>query len=441
MDLVGNPTIIPDSINGMDVSVAKTWFLTNGGDRGLDVEIAEAATSDDGLLQCFLLIVMHWAPLETVPPLKDMIECEGFLGLNRPGATRRKCSQWSLWNGADLSKKIGVIAKDIRSKKFPFARQAYRIGVTITDPDFSPLMDSHVSEVKICMYLNILKAVGSSGCTIATARRFVAAVDRFIIARASGYVSAPEEAASFSVEGAGADAPWSKCGDRTGGLWRSFIVQQYNLHCNTGNAASRLIDFPGVGGCAGLVLVHLVILEDLYPDLGYALEIGWKLNTSPDSVCCNKDQALVVLQRVIEDPLSAILNPSVESGKTLREECSVVRARFLANTSTSVKEYSSLHESDYMDAGNIAMFFGRKLQRQFYVRRIVSKRDGGEADAVYPFPNFMEGSFVIEHFYAKRIEGEEDLRDWRWQIAYMAGVGSGHTCLLVDASPGVDLFA
>ena len=86
MDLVGNPTIIPDSINGMDVSVAKTWFLTNGGDRGLDVEIAEAATSDDGLLQCFLLIVMHWAPLETVPPLKDMIECEGFLGLNRPGA-------------------------------------------------------------------------------------------------------------------------------------------------------------------------------------------------------------------------------------------------------------------------------------------------------------------------------------------------------------------
>jgi hypothetical protein len=327
---------------------------------------------------------------------------------------------------------------------FSFETQAFRIGVTVTDPDFETLLSEHCGLVKTCMYLHILKAVGNGGFTTATARRFVAAVDRFIIARASGvnFEDYKDEPASLTVVGAEGNEPWSDCGERTGGEWRAFVVSQYNSSCDTGNAASLLVDFPGAGGCAGLVLIHLVILEKLYPELQYELEANWKVTTDPYHVCFDKSQALAVLKKVIEDPVSAFLNPSVESGMTLREECSVMLDRFKASPSTHVREYSSLNVSDYMDAGNIAMFFGRKLERQFYVRRIVSKNGGGEADTVLLYPNFMEeGTFTINNAYAKNIGGEFDKRDWRWQIAYMTGVGSGHTCLLVDNSPGVDLFA
>lgn len=444
MEFVGGNVAIPGVINGVDVSSVVAWFTSNGGERGMDVEISAAAESSEHFLSLFMLVVMHWAPLERIVKLREMVEFGSFMGSRQEGATRHKVqqAQWSIMNGDDFNRKINAIAKNILNQDFPFATQAYRIGVTITDPDFDQLIQRHCGLLKSCLYLHILKSVGSSGQTIATARRYIAAVDKFLVARASGVnIRSLSDETSSLATGAGAAAPWSNCAGRTGGDWRSFVVQHFNAHCDTGNAASRLIDFPGVGGCAGLVLVHLVVLERLYPEVEYELPPNWMSVTSSSGVCFEKSQALLVLQSVIDDPLSAILNPSVESGRTLREECTVMLERFRDNASTDANVYSSLNVNDYMDAGNIAMFMGRKLGQQMYVRRVVSKNGGGEADTVLPFPNFMEtGSFTISHTIAKYM-GEDAPRDWRWQIVYMCGVGSGHTCLLVDTSAGEDLFA
>lgn len=444
MELVGSDVDIPGVINGVDVSAVVSWFTSNGGERGMDVEISAAAESSEHFLYLFGVVAMHWAPLEKIAHLKEMVEYDSFMGSRQEGATRHKVKgpQWSMMDGNAFNSKINTIAKDILNQRFPFAAQAYRIGVTITDPSFEQLIQKHCGLLKACLYLHILKSVGSSGQTIATARRYIAAVDKFLVARASGVdISSLSDETSSLASGADAAAPWSNCADRTGGEWRSFVVQHFNAHCDTGNAASRLIDFPGVGGCAGLVLVHLVILESLYPELGLELPTHWMSVTCSSGVCFEKGQAQLVLQSVIDDPLSAILNPSVESGRTLREECTVMLASFKSNASDDVCVYSSLNVNDYMDAGNIAMFMSRKLEQQMYVRRVVSKNGGGEADTVSPFPNFMEtGSFTISRTIAKDIGGDAP-RDWRWQIAYMCGVGSGHTCLLVDTSAGVDLFA
>ena len=74
MGFVENNMAIPSVIGGVDVSAVGAWFTSNGGERGMDVEISAAAESSEQFLSLFMLVAMHWAPLGKIAKLKEMVE-------------------------------------------------------------------------------------------------------------------------------------------------------------------------------------------------------------------------------------------------------------------------------------------------------------------------------------------------------------------------------
>ena len=179
-----------------------------------------------------------------------------------------------------------------------------------------------------------------------------------------------------------------------------------------------------------MVLILLVILENVYPELALSLPENWMARTDVSSVPFSKADAIVVLQRVMNDPVAQRVSISVECENALATQCEVIVNEFSRSASDEVAVYSVLSQSDYMDAGNIAIFLARKLERKTYVRTLACTENGDRNDDELPFPNHLD-HFDVDLPLLQDVVGAVN-RDWRWQVAYMTGIGAGHTCLLVD---------
>lgn len=170
--------------------------------------------------------------------------------------------------------------------------------------------------------------------------------------------------------------------------------------------------------------------ESIYSEFDGRLSADWIDHISETQVPFSKATAIDVLQKVSEDPDAQLVNLAVECDESLAEQCKWMIDSFQRSSSDEANVYSRLAEEQYMDAGNIATFMGQKMKSHTYVRVLASTIEGNRDDELIRFPNDLT-NFDCADAIPPRTLPDGNTRDWNWQIAYMTGLGAGHTCLIV----------